>query len=519
MDLTTQQLWLIRIVCILCVPAFFINLGVFPFIEDESIRALVAFEMLESGNYIVPTINGDPYYYKPPLFNWILALSYTLFGNVNEWTSRIPSVLMLFGFTYYIYWICRRHTSHQVFAAATALTFLTCGRILLYDSYLGLIDITFSWAVFVQLTLFYKLRDNPKKLVNIYLFTAIAYMMKGFPAFVFLGGGMIAYVGFYREIKSLLTKWHLIGIALLVTLIGGYYGLYKIYHNPTNTFAPLLEQSTMRTFVAKEITDLIKHIFTFPFENVYHFLPWSFLTICGIKWLRKENKEYNRFSDFMGFLFIVNIPVYWVSPGTYPRYLIMLIPLYFGFFLAFYFKYRDSMPVKITDIILITLICLVSITGFLCPWTPFGGSLVRHAVGFGVGVVGVSLLYAIKRKWIPTWLAMVTILLCMRIQYNLSTLPNRNIRNGGARSRMQAKQVATKYQPLYLYKNAKMDKSSSFYLATTQGRPLSRKSELLQDTYYIVDTLKTDFPSGAYQIVDSLQIVERQRMTYIIKGE
>ena len=61
--------------------ALLIHLGVMVFIDDEAIRALVAQEMLWSGNYISPTMHGDIYLNKPPLFNWVLALSFTVFGG------------------------------------------------------------------------------------------------------------------------------------------------------------------------------------------------------------------------------------------------------------------------------------------------------------------------------------------------------------------------------------------------------------------------------------------------------
>ncbi|MEO0338168.1 MAG: hypothetical protein AAF242_03045, partial [Bacteroidota bacterium] len=41
---------------------------------EEPRRALVAWEMIQSGNYWQPRIQDWPYYNKPPIFNWMLAL-------------------------------------------------------------------------------------------------------------------------------------------------------------------------------------------------------------------------------------------------------------------------------------------------------------------------------------------------------------------------------------------------------------------------------------------------------------
>ena len=61
------------IIGLLLFPALLINIGVLPFIDDEAIRALVSMEMIFSGDYITPTIAGELYFKKPPVFNWLVV--------------------------------------------------------------------------------------------------------------------------------------------------------------------------------------------------------------------------------------------------------------------------------------------------------------------------------------------------------------------------------------------------------------------------------------------------------------
>lgn len=42
---------------------------------DEGRYVGVAWEMVRSGDWLTPTLNGLPYFHKPPLFYWITALS------------------------------------------------------------------------------------------------------------------------------------------------------------------------------------------------------------------------------------------------------------------------------------------------------------------------------------------------------------------------------------------------------------------------------------------------------------
>ena len=59
---------------------------------DEGLNAEAAREMLESGNWVVPTFNFKPRTAKPAMLYWLQALAYQRFG-VNEFSARLPSVL------------------------------------------------------------------------------------------------------------------------------------------------------------------------------------------------------------------------------------------------------------------------------------------------------------------------------------------------------------------------------------------------------------------------------------------
>lgn len=63
-------------------------------IKGEEIRRVMpAVNMLQSGDWIVPQFNGQPYLRKPPLVNWAIALSIRSLGVRNEWTVRFPTAL------------------------------------------------------------------------------------------------------------------------------------------------------------------------------------------------------------------------------------------------------------------------------------------------------------------------------------------------------------------------------------------------------------------------------------------
>ncbi len=59
---------------------------------DEGRYTGVAWEMVRSGQWLTPTLDGLPYFHKPPMFYWLTAISIKLFG-ISEVALRIAPML------------------------------------------------------------------------------------------------------------------------------------------------------------------------------------------------------------------------------------------------------------------------------------------------------------------------------------------------------------------------------------------------------------------------------------------
>ncbi|MFN3467203.1 MAG: ArnT family glycosyltransferase, partial [Candidatus Brocadiales bacterium] len=62
----------------------------------ETLYAQVARETLQ-GNWLVPHFNGEIYVNKPPLYFWVIAVLSKPWGDVTEFTLRLPSALSAVG--------------------------------------------------------------------------------------------------------------------------------------------------------------------------------------------------------------------------------------------------------------------------------------------------------------------------------------------------------------------------------------------------------------------------------------
>ena len=73
-------------------------LGTLELQGEEGRRILPAIDMLHGGNWLVPSVGGEDYYSKPPGINWLVAGAFTLTGQRNEASARLPSVFFTLAF-------------------------------------------------------------------------------------------------------------------------------------------------------------------------------------------------------------------------------------------------------------------------------------------------------------------------------------------------------------------------------------------------------------------------------------
>jgi 4-amino-4-deoxy-L-arabinose transferase-like glycosyltransferase len=195
-DLFTNPIFLSIIILLLTVPALLINLGLEPLIDDEGIRGLVSLEMIIRHNFITPTMGGELYFNKPPLYNWILISFFKLFGSYSDFILRLPTVVFVYLYSATIFLIIRKQFGNRI-GLLNALIFLTCGRILFYDSFKGLIDISFSWLTYLSFFSIYHFSKKEKYLslfLFSYLLTALTFLMKGMPAVTFQGITLVVWL-------------------------------------------------------------------------------------------------------------------------------------------------------------------------------------------------------------------------------------------------------------------------------------------------------------------------------------
>ena len=86
---TTNETTTLFVIAGLVLAVFAFGVGVRPLLPiDETRYMSVAWEMYLSGDYLVPTKNGETYAHKPPLLFWLINLVWMVFG-VSEFAGRM----------------------------------------------------------------------------------------------------------------------------------------------------------------------------------------------------------------------------------------------------------------------------------------------------------------------------------------------------------------------------------------------------------------------------------------------
>ncbi|MDZ4143927.1 MAG: glycosyltransferase family 39 protein [Burkholderiales bacterium] len=112
-------------------------------LPDEGRYAEVGRWMWLSGDWLVPRLDGIPFFHKPPLLHWLQALSFAIFG-VSPWSARlVPAVHA--GIMLAALYLAARTTTTEAVARRAALMLGTSLAFLLGGQYVNHDMLVASW--------------------------------------------------------------------------------------------------------------------------------------------------------------------------------------------------------------------------------------------------------------------------------------------------------------------------------------------------------------------------------------
>ena len=207
-------------VLLLAALLLFGRLSSFPLTDrDEGEYAASCSEMIKRGEYVVPYLNGRPYLEKPILFFWIVACSFTVFGE-NEFGARLPSAVAAFC----LLWFMMVFTNHYLKEKTTGLLsvlILLSSPLFMLIARACLTDMILSLFVWLSLVLFYAFMQDGHKLVKLslsWLFLSLGFLTKGPVAIAMCVPVFLIYSFLKQDFSWLRPRMVLVGIVIFLTV-------------------------------------------------------------------------------------------------------------------------------------------------------------------------------------------------------------------------------------------------------------------------------------------------------------
>lgn len=205
---------------------------------NEPVYGEVAREMVETNKWLTPHYNNQLWFDKPPLYYWLTAISFKIFG-INEFAARFPSVFFASLLLVLIYiWIRNFYNDnlalYTIFILATSLFYFVIARS-------AVTDMTLTFFLNISFFFAYLLIINPfdrKYLYYFYFFMALATLVKGPIGLIIPILVIIFYLLINKQFKLIRIFLSPVGILIFLLVSGSWYFLMLFLHGKQffNTF-------------------------------------------------------------------------------------------------------------------------------------------------------------------------------------------------------------------------------------------------------------------------------------------
>ena len=333
----SRQTIQISLLLLIMIFTFSVNNGVLDANIMESRNLTTAREMLQKGNWLQPTMNGELRFEKPPLPTWISAVSMLIFGQDNMALLRFPATLAAILLIFFLFKLTKELSDDDndlpflvSGTAATSFYIFFMARDVSWDIYCHSFMIGAIWLIHRGLK-----KEDPvlKEFIGAGILMGLSFLSKGPVSFyVLLLPYLISRTIIYGWKDFRIKRNPLIIMVITTLIIGLWWPAYIFLSSPDySAFVALKESSAW----LNRSTQPFYHYWSFPVQSGI----WATIAVITLVYPYAK-KRIDRFGSYWFLAGWVWIAVLLLSlfPEKKERYLMpVLIPL--SILTAFYFKY------------------------------------------------------------------------------------------------------------------------------------------------------------------------------------
>lgn len=243
---------------------------------DEGRYAEIPREMVTTGDWVTPRLDGLKYFEKPALQYWATAALYAVAG-LSNWTSRLWTVGLGFACLPLIYgWLARLYDRRAAVAAVAILAMSPYFGII---GHLDLLDASFTFWMCATVLAFALAQSAPQRsgqergwMLICWTVAALAVLTKGIVVFVLAGGTLIAYSVVERDLRPWRRMHVTLGIPLFLALTTPWFIVVSLRNTDFASFFFIHEH--FQRFLTKEAQRV---------EPWWYFL--ALLVVGALPWL------------------------------------------------------------------------------------------------------------------------------------------------------------------------------------------------------------------------------------------
>ena len=304
--------------------------------RDEGSNAEAAREMLETGDWISPTLNYEPRFAKPAFTYWLISGSYSLFG-VNEFAARFPSAfsglcVVLLQYAFVFRWLGAPLALLSSIMLLLNPEFLAINRMVITDPELVVFTTLAGYSFWTALQS--SVKNGRWWFVSFYFAMGFGMLVKGPVGIIIPLVGVIPYLTLTRQWKAFWRQgFPLIGIALVILVAAPWYlAMFQIH---AEAYWDAAQANTTGRFMSPMEGHGGTLLFYVPIL-LLGFFPWSaFLPSVLYQSLKKWKTYWNGQAfalpehnlEFFLSLWVVGLLVFFTLSATrLPHYIYPLFP-------------------------------------------------------------------------------------------------------------------------------------------------------------------------------------------------
>lgn len=353
--------------------------------NNEGLYAGIPLWMVQTGNYILPRLNGLIYIEKPPMLYWLIALNFNILG-VSEWSARLVPASSGFLLGLMLYWFLR-HENRKADAINFLLVWSSCLGVIVFSRmiFFDMLFTLFFGALLVSMYIFRKNREKRVWLYLAYTMAALSTLTKGLLGVALPGLTMFVFVyceqtikpwysfkRLWASIKEMFSYFSIIGTIIFFAIALPWH-ILAAQQDPEFWYFYFVNEHFLRFLGTRQPEDYYDGPVYYYVVRLFGYMaPWVIFLPAFI-WrdkTRLTQKEDNSLERFCWCWFLVVLIFFSISRAKANYYIIAGIPALVMLFVFRMREAKDFIYTKFIFTVLVIAFCLIPATMLLLCFSP-----------------------------------------------------------------------------------------------------------------------------------------------------